>query len=116
MAKEFVDLEFIKNEDLSQSFISQDIDLPWRVSAIAFQGVVDVGSPAGKFQVELSIIEDQYELLKGCEEISEDLSETNSFYFILPDIGDYGSRIRLRWIAEEGSSGLITVAYRLMAL
>lgn len=116
MAREHVDLEFIKEEDLSASFYSSEIAMPWRVSAIAFQGKVASGSPKGKLQVELSILDGEWELLKGCEEIAEDLSATNSFYFILPDIGDYGSRLRLSWVAEAESTGLIDVAYRLMPI
>ena len=110
---EKVDLNFIEDQDVSEEFTSTIIYMPWRIASIAFQGV-SVGNPNGKLSVEIAIMEDQWETLKGCEEIAEDLLIDKTFYFILPNIGDYGSKLRLKWKPRAESSGELSVAYRLM--
>ena len=113
MLQEFTDLTYVDNVDLSQDFTSDEIQMPQVVTSICFQGVA-TGSPVGTMSVEVSIIPDRWVELDGCEKISEDLSETNEFYFILPDIANYGSRLRLCWKSGVNSSGNVQVAYRLM--
>jgi len=113
MLQEFTDLTYVDDVDLSQSFTSDEIAMPQVITSICFQGVA-TGSPVGKMSVEVAIIPNRWVELDGCETISEDLSTTNEFYFILPDIANYGSKLRLKWEAGIGSVGTVQVAYRLM--
>ena len=110
---EQVDPTYIDEKDLSVDFTSTEIKMPWRIAAIAFQGL-STGNPNGTLAVEVSIMQDEWEVLEGCEEIAQDLHIDNKFFFILPSIGDYASRLRLKWTANAGSTGELTVAYRLM--
>ena len=110
---EQVDPTYIDEKDLTLPFTSTEIKMPWRIAAIAFQGV-STGNPNGTLSVEVSIMENEWELLEGCEQIAQDLHIDKKFYFILPNIGDYASRLRLKWTPSAGSTGQLTVAYRLM--
>lgn len=112
MIEELVTQDWV-NESLITDFYSPEIDTSRVTRSICFQGVA-TGSPAGTMSVEVSIIPDEWETLQGCESISEDMSLTNKFYFVLPNVSDYGSTIRLSWKAGSGSSGDISVALRIL--
>ena len=113
MSAELLDLNFIEDQDLSADFVSDEILTNYTIASISFQGIA-TGSPSGLIEAEISIRDGQWTKLEGCQDISEDLSQTNEFFFVLPDIGDYGSKLRLCWKSGAGSSGLLNVAYRIL--
>ena len=113
MANEIVDINYIEDQDLSQTFTSDVINTSYTIASISFQGLA-TGRPVGIIEAEISIRDGQWTKLEGCKDIAEDLSETNEFFFVLPDIGDYGSKLRLRWIAGIASVGTLNVAYRIL--
>ena len=106
---------WIEAGDLSADFTSVEIPLPNRYASVIFQGVC-TGVPVGTMSVEVSVLQDEWVTLEGCEDISEDLGLTGYFYFIVPYPADYASEMRLKWTSGDASSGTIDIAMRLMPL
>lgn len=112
---EILTQNWIDDGDLSAGFTSIVIPLPNRYASVIFQGTC-TGTPAGTMSVEVSVQEDEWVTLEGCEDISEDLGVTGYFYFIVPYPADYASEMRLKWVSGPSSGGTIDVAMRLMPL
>ena len=112
MIQELVTLDWYSG-NLDADFQSPEVTTTQVTRSICFQGVA-TGNPVGTMSAEVCIIPGQWETLQGCESIAEDLSQTNTFYFVLPDIGDYGSALRLNWEHESGSTGSIDIALRIL--
>lgn len=105
---------YFDSVSLINSIEGPEVIIDQRIACLSFQGYVTSGTPVGTIKAQLSIIENVWTDLAGCEPITVDLGLNNDFMMIIPDQSAYAGKIRLVWTAGDGSSGSMTVAKRIM--
>lgn len=109
-----------KDQSAGSNFVSEIIHYDWLIRCLTLQGYItadpnNIGLyPVGELKVQLSIIDNVWSDLVGCQPIKVDFSTANEFMFIIPEQTAYAGMLRLVWTAGAGSSGTITVYQRMM--
>jgi len=105
---------YFENQNLINSVNGPVREYDRWVKCLSYQGQVTSGTPVGTLKVQLSIIDDVWTDLAGCEPITVDVGLNTDFMMIIPEQSIYAGKVRLVWTAGDGSSGTLNVAERVM--
>ena len=113
--REKINDSYLEDEDASQDFTSDPINITFPIRCLSFQGFGE-GNVSGTISVEVSIIPDRFITLTSCEPMKLNFSKSTDFFFIIPDQANYAGAIRLKFEALPGSTGSINCHSRIMPL